>query len=194
MIAAGILGFALMFAYDINSVTGKCRLLHFGFYVGCLLVGGTTLAACMQAWRIGAFTGIADGIFLLIALIWLAALIYCLFFALPFDKTYTAPQNGRPVYSGGAYALCRHPGVICFWGVYLFLGLAAPQTGLPVMGLLFSILNTAYAWFQDRFTFPKTFCNYDIYQRKVPFLIPNRRSIARAKRTWGCLYGKEEQL
>ena len=44
-----------------------------------------------------------------------AALIYTLFFALPFDETYAKQNNGRYVCDRGVYALCRHPGILCFF-------------------------------------------------------------------------------
>ena len=194
MYIAGIVGFALMLVYDINSYTVNNRVLQGGFYAGCLLVVGATAAAVVKAVRAGAFSDAADVLLLSLSLISFALLIYCLFFALPFAQTYQTPQNGRRVYRCGAYALCRHPGVLCFWGVYLFLGWAAlPDGRLMGMGLLFSLLNTAYAWFQDRITFPKTFCDYDEYRKTAPFLLPTVRSIVRAGQTWGALYGKEEQ-
>lgn len=194
MLTAGILGFILMLLYDINSYTINCRLLRPGFCAGSLLVGGAMLTACLRAGQEAAYGGAADAVLLLLSAGWLAALIYCLFFALPFEKTYTMPENGRAVYSAGAYALCRHPGVLCFWGMSLCLGLAALPADLLKMCLLYSLLNTLYAYFQDRVTFPRTFCNYEKYRNIVPFLFPNAHSIARAKRTWGCQYGKEEPL
>ena len=63
------------------------------------------------------------------------------------------------------------------------LGLAALPSGLLLRGQLFSFLNFAYVCFQDRVTFPKTFCDYEDYQQKVPFLIPTRSSIRQAAET-----------
>lgn len=192
MLTTGIIGFLLMLLYDINSYTVNNRFLKCGFYVGCLLVGLATLCGCIQAVCANTFSGLIDILLLIMSCGWLVALVYCLFFALPFKKTYTTPENGRSVCSDGVYALCRHPGVICFWGLYLFLGLAALPSLFLLYGLFFSILNTLYACFQDRITFPKTFRNYDLYQKSVPFLIPTKNSIICAKQTWRCRHGKKE--
>jgi hypothetical protein len=78
--------------------------------------------------------------------------------------------------------------------MYLFLGLAALPSGLIVNGMIFSVLNLAYAWFQDHVTFPKTFCDYETYRKQAPFLIPTMNSIRRAKETWGYPHEKEEEL
>ena len=68
--------------------------------------------------------------------------------------------------------------------MYLFLGLAAlPAPGLLARGMLFSGLNLGYAFFQDRFTFPRTFSDYSAYQRRIPFLIPTKASILLAYST-----------
>ena len=82
--------------------------------------------------------------------------------------------------------------MLCFFAMYLFWGLAALPGHLLEMGMVFSVLNGAYAWFQDRVTFPKTFCDYDSYRKQAPFLLPNPASIRRAKATWGYPEAKEE--
>ena len=53
-----------------------------------------------------------------IATIFFVLLIYTLFFALPFDKTYQNESEKRMAYTEGVYALCRHPGVLWFIGFY----------------------------------------------------------------------------
>ena len=187
----GTAGFGLYLLYDINSITIDCRPLRLGFLLGSLLIGGGTLWQLAAAFRAGYISGLGDLGLLALGLAAFGALIYCLFFALPFQETYTAPENGRPAYTGGAYALCRHPGVLCFFAMYLFWGLAARPSDLLWVGMTFSVLNGLYAWFQDRVTFPKTFCNYETYRAKAPFLLPNPASIRRAKATWGHSDAKE---
>lgn len=190
----GVVGFGLFLLYDINSYAWQCRVLRFGFFIGTMLIAIATLIQCIGACRIGAFSGGADMVFIMLSILALAAMLYCLFFALPFQETYTNPENGRKTYTFGVYALCRHPGVICFFAMYLFLGLAALPAKLIGHGMLFSVLNVGYAWFQDRVTFPKTFSDYEAYRKKAPFLIPTKKSIRRAFQTWGYPYEKEEEL
>ena len=45
----GIAGFALYFAYDINSFTLKNPLLNMGFALGTLLIGAATALGLWQA-------------------------------------------------------------------------------------------------------------------------------------------------
>ena len=189
----GIGGFLLYLLYDVNSFTYRLRLLHGAFALGTLLVGAATALDLLEAWRLGAFSGPGDAALLLAAGACLAALVYSLFFALPFQETYRQQEQGRHVYDGGVYALCRHPGILCFFGLYLCLGLAALPGGLLAHGLAFSLLDLAYAGFQDRVTFPKTFCDYEAYRKKAPFLIPTGDSIRRARQTWGRSVSKEEE-
>ena len=189
----GIGGFLLYLLYDVNSFTYQLRLLHGAFALGTLLVGAATGLDLLEAWRLGAFSGPGDAALLLAAGACLAALVYSLFFALPFQETYRQQEQGRHVYDGGVYALCRHPGILCFFGLYLCLGLAALPGGLLAHGLAFSLLDLAYAGFQDRVTFPKTFCDYEAYRKKAPFLIPTGDSIRRARQTWGRPASEEER-
>ena len=189
----GILGFALYLLYDIDSFTGLWRPLRWGFAAGTLLIAASTLLQLYSAWQQGAFSLPGDALLLLLGCLAFAGLIYCLFFALPFTDTYTAPKQGRHVYSGGVYALCRHPGVLCFFAMYLFWGLAALPGNFLLCGMVFSLLNLSYAWFQDRVTFPKTFCDYPAYRETVPFLFPTPASFRRAAATWGHPDKKEEE-
>ena len=189
----GIGGFLLYLLYDVNSFTYRLRLLHGAFALGTLLVGAATALDLLEAWRLGAFSGPGDAALLLAAGACLAALVYSLFFALPFQETYRQQEQGRHVYDGGVYALCRHPGILCFFGLYLCLGLAALPGGLLAHGLVFSLLDLAYAGFQDRVTFPKTFCDYEADRNKAPFLIPTGDSIRRARQTWGRPASEEER-
>ena len=192
-LSLGIGGFLLYLLYDINSFTCRSRLLHTAFALGTLLIGAATALDVWEAWRLGAFSGPGDAALLLAAAACLAALVYSLFFALPFQETYREQAEERRVYDGGVYALCRHPGILCFFGVYLCLGLAALPGDLLVHGMVFSLLNLAYAGFQDRMTFPRTFCDYEAYRQRAPFLIPTGDSIRRARQTWGRSISKEEE-
>ena len=179
----GIAAFVLYLIYDINSYTCRSRFLHLFFAVGTVLLCAATGIDFWYTWRNGAFRGIGDILLLTGSALFFAALIYCLFFALPFEETYRGQEENRRGYSRGAYALCRHPGILCFFGMYLLLGLAALPTAMLVRCLVFSVLNLGYALFQDRVTFPKTFCDYTTYQKNVPFLIPTANSIRTALRT-----------
>lgn len=179
----GLTAFVLYLLYDINSFTRKLKIAHSFFLLGTTLLGIATVLDFVAAWRMGGFSGALDWFLLIDAGICFAALIYCLFFALPFQETYTKQNSGNHVYSGGVYALCRHPGILCFFGMYLSLGLAALPSGMLIRGMLFSTMNLLYAWFQDRITFPRTFCDYADYQKKVPFLIPTKASIRMARET-----------
>lgn len=180
----GILGFALFLLYDVNSFTWRSRLLHKAFALGAVLLAGATALDLAAAFQVGAFSGFEDGVLLGVGALCLAALIYCLFFALPFSETYQDAGGPPAVCDRGVYALCRHPGVLCLLGMYLFWGLGAlPAAMLLRNGLIFSGLNTAYVCFQDRITFPRTFPDYPDYQKTVPFLIPTGTSIRAAWRT-----------
>ena len=188
----GAVGFVLYLLYDINSFTRQNPLIHSFFLIGTVLIGVATAYDILLALQMNAFSGFIDLLLVAGAAACFAALIYCLFFALPFKATYTEQTNARHVYDGGVYALCRHPGILCFFGMYLLLGAAALPTKLLIHGMVFSLLNLAYAWFQDRITFPRTFCDYEAYRKRIPFLIPTGDSIRLACQTWPRRDGEED--
>lgn len=96
-------------------------------------------------------------------------------FALPVDASYTRPGEKRPACTTGVYALCRHPGVLWFTGLYICLWLAL---GLPLWeAAVYSGLNVLLVVFEDRCVFPARLEGYGAYQAATPFLLPNRRSI-----------------
>jgi len=179
----GLAAFMLYFLYDINSVTRQYRLPNLFFAVGTVLLGIATVLDLIVAFNAGCFSGALDYTLLLGACVCFAALIYCLFFALPFKETYAGKNSVRCVCSEGVYGLCRHPGILCFMGMEILMGLAALPCGMIFRGLLFSFLNLVYAYFQDRFSFPKMFSDYSDYQKKVPFLIPGRAAFRRIRKT-----------
>lgn len=179
----GMLGFLLFFLYDVNSFTWRSQLLHKSFALGVTLLAAATVLDLAAALRMGAFSGLKDLILLVAGALCLAALVYCLFFALPFAETYQDTDGPPAVCDRGVYALCRHPGVLCMLGMYLFWGLGALPATMLRNGLIFSGFNTVYVCFQDRMTFPRTFPDYPDYQKNVPFLIPTGASIRAAWRT-----------
>lgn len=46
--------------------------------------------------------------------------------------------------------------------------------------LLLCAGNVAYMVFQDKWSFPRTFCDYQDYQRNVPFFFPTCQSVRNA--------------
>lgn len=180
----GIAAFVLFFIYDVNSIKWKNNILHRFFTIGAVLLTAASVVDIWQAVKAGAFKGILDVLLIALGLVSFAALIYSLFFALPFDETYVQDSKARCVYDKGVYALCRHPGILCYFVMQLFFGVAALPEKIIINGMIFSVLNLGYAWFQDKVTFPKTFTDYTDYQKNVPFLLPTSDSVKAAKKTF----------
>ena len=106
------------------------------------------------------------------------------FFALPVEASYARPGE-EGACTTGVYALCRHPGVLWFAGLYGCLWAAG---GLPLWeAAVLSGLNVGLVIFEDRCVFPAKLKGYDDYRRTTPFLLPNRQSV----RAWGRA-GKKE--
>lgn len=185
-ILIGIAAFGLYAIYDINSVRWKKKAPAAFFFLGSLLLLGATVLGLVQTCMEGAIRPLPGGLWVLfaaLAALSFALMIYTLFFALPFQETYVEPVAPGKVCDRGMYALCRHPGVIWFCLGYLNLALLTGSGLMWGMGTCFGLLNIAYAVFQDRWTFLRTFEDYDGYRKRVPFLIPTKESIRRAWQT-----------
>lgn len=169
----GLAGFALFFISDYNDWRLSRRGLKCCFPLGALLlVAGTALdirpaMAPAQGWF--RLAGLA------LAALFLALEVYTLFFALPVEASYARPGEKRSVCTTGVYALCRHPGVLWFAGLYGCLWLAA---GLPVWeAALYSALDVLLVIFEDLCVFPARLEGYDAYRAQTPFLLPNGQSM-----------------
>lgn len=183
-ILLGVMSFLFFLIYDINSVVLKKQLLNLSFLIGFLLLVTATAGIVITDRK-----SIPSGNLRIVvcgagAAVFLALLLYTLFFALPFIDTYTKTTTESKVCRHGMYALCRHPGVLWFIGFYTFLGLAVDIPIFMTAAILFCLLNLFYVAFQDRWTFIKTFKDYNNYKIETPFLIPNKISLKRCMETF----------
>lgn len=182
-ILMGLLGFFLYLVYDINSVTSKIKIINGFFFLGSFLLIVATAGIIFESFNDIQWDLLWMSIFGVFSLMFLALLIYTLFFALPFNDTYVSSNATPKVYQNGFYALCRHPGVLWFAGFYFFLWLALKTPLLLLAAIIFSACNFIYIIFQDHWTFPRVFDDYNDYKKLTPFIIPNFKSIKRCLQT-----------
>lgn len=170
---SGLCAFALFFLNDYNDWRLGRKELNVCFPIGgVLLVAGTILEIGRGEPLV---TGWLRGVFFALAAVFLLLLIYTLFFALPVGASYTRPGEKRSVCTTGVYALCRHPGVLWFIGLY---GCLWPAAGIPLWeAVMLSVLNICLVWFEDRCVFPEKLDGYGAYQKSTPFLLPSGQSI-----------------
>lgn len=170
---AGLGAFALFFLSDYNDWCLARRGLGACFPLGAVLLALGTVWEARRGTAPAA--GWLRGALFALAAVFLALLVYTLFFALPPAASYARPGERRPVRTGGVYALCRHPGVLWFAGLY---GCLWACTGLPLWeAVLYSGLNVGLVLFEDRCVFPARLEGYGAYQASTPFLLPTRRSL-----------------
>ena len=175
MFYAGCAGFILFFLNDLNDLS-----LHKKWLAACFPLGAALLLASL-ALQLGAVTP-PGGRWLRAAAWCLLAVFtllegYTLFFAIPVKASYGQPGQKRRVYTGGGYALCRHPGGLWFAGAMLSLWAAA---GLPLWAAAaYTLLDILLVLFEDRVAFPRLLSGYGAYRRGTPFLIPNATGIHR---------------
>ncbi|MDD3796561.1 MAG: hypothetical protein PHE06_11460 [Lachnospiraceae bacterium] len=156
----------------------KNKFLQCFFGVGCLGLAAATVSGIWLA----SFSLVLNASFwagILLSVLFFALLIDTLFFALPMKATYGDHVGGekRTVCSSGMYALCRHPGVLWLAGMYAGIWLALPGSEAGTLFLTTTVCNVFYVWFQDSWTFPNIFDQYEKYRHSTPFLIPTMKSI-----------------
>ena len=175
----GLTAFVLFFISDYNDWRLSRRELKLCFPAGAvLLAAGTVLEARRGSPLV---SGWLRGLLFALGAAFLALLVYTLFFALPVEASYARPGQKRPACTTGVYALCRHPGVLWFAGLYGCLWAAA---GLPLWeAAMYSGLNVLLVVFEDRCVFPAKLEGYREYQRTTPFLLPNWQSVRACRET-----------
>lgn len=172
MILLGVSAFALMLLGDINDARLCKKTLKLCFPLGVILLAAATLSGC-DFGRISAAWCAGAAIFLLL-------LLRSLFGSFSVKEAYVEQQSGRRVCDRGLYAMCRHPGVIFFAGLYACLHFAL---SIPVSHmLLYIILNLLLAAFEDSVVFPEVLEGYAEYKTRVPFIIPTIQSLKNAFR------------
>lgn len=179
----GIIGFLAMYLFDVNKLKWHSKVCNLFFAGGMLLVMLSTLYGILQCdfsrFENGLIT--SDMILLVCLILSGLALLYTLFFALPFDSTYMQSE-GIPLVNKGAYGVCRHPG---FWMLilfYLFLYFFFQTKELFAGFLVYTVCNFIYVYIQDNYVFPLYIAGYDDYKKSVPFLLPTKDSIKNAFR------------
>ena len=171
----GTAAFALLFFSDINDAFAKRKQLAFLYPAGFAALVFAIAYDCIRGVQPAPWARIVFG---LAAAVCLGLVVYALFFALPRQASYARPGEQRPVCRKGLYAACRHPGVLFFIPLMIFLWLG---TGLgPGTAALYTALNIALSLFEDYKVFPLRLEDYCTYRQETPFIIPTPRSIRAA--------------
>ena len=181
-ILIGVFAFLIAYAYDWLNLkrVGVIKQLV-GLLAACLLFYATVMVCISPAkFHLPPFALPIGGCLLLISL---SLLAYSLFIEIPFRKTYTNREIGNELTTTGTYALVRHPGVIWLGLVFLSLALLFPSTTLFIAVTTWLVMDIIYVILQERLFFPKMFPDYLDYQRRTPFLVPNKQSFSACLKT-----------
>lgn len=180
----GALAYGFAIGFDLASLAGKKSIKH---------LSGAAAVICFALafiWAFGfgprlvipRFLSLLGWVLMPIAT---ALLLYSLFLEIPFTNTYVSPGAPQELVRSGTYALTRHPGVL--WLAFFLLGavLASRSRTLLWAAPLWWMLDLGYAWWQDRWLFPRQFPAYRAYQRETPMFLPTVASLRQCLRTIG---------
>ncbi len=104
-------------------------------------------------------------------------LIYSLFLEIPFTKTYKFKDPNNTLIDSGTYALCRHPGVLWFFMMFINIFLLTGAKLVLIAGITWTFIDICYVLIQEKYIFKKQFINYHLYQKSTPMLLPTIDSI-----------------
>lgn len=177
----GIIGFIFFILFDLNKIYWKSRIWNLSFVLGSIFLAFSTLYSVFQSdlSALIAHFGILHLLKLVCLILSGAALVYALFFALPFENTYVESEE-LPLVSKGLYGTCRHPGFWMFVLFYMFLAAFFGSIQLVYCFGVYNFCNFVYIVLQDTYIFPKYIKGYNEYKKVVPFLVPTRKSIQKA--------------
>ncbi len=181
-ILTGGFSFILFYLFDYFNMKGKVLYKIACAFSGLVLIIYSTIN--IPNFNKNYYIGNSlRNFFLLLSLIFLFLLIYSLFLELPFSKTYGGKKYNDGLVDTGTYALCRHPGVLWFFFMYLFYALYTESVPLLMAGLIWTSLDVIYVVLQEKYFFIKIFKDYEEYKKSTPMLIPNVESWKRCFKT-----------
>jgi protein-S-isoprenylcysteine O-methyltransferase Ste14 len=170
----GILGFLLLFVFDLLSMNYKRKSKYLFMVLGVvsLIVGTILIIRRDTSFILPSSVRILFGV---MTIPFLLLLIYSV--VIEVGKNTYQYNNTPKLITTGTYALSRHPGVLWLFGLYLSLSFTFAHTGLLVAAFLFTVVNTLYVYIQEKLIFIHIFDDYRMYQSQTPFIIPNSKSL-----------------
>ncbi len=156
-IVVAVLPFVMFILYDVNSVKWEIAVFRKLFLIGVVLIIINTIVIIINNYTLYS----AEIVYAAPALLCLCMLIYSLFFALPFQDTYTAGKNPSNLCKTGIYAMCRHPGAPLVRRVLPVLSLSFPYGELAVFSFVSCMSNSLFMSPSRTIgVFPRTFSDY----------------------------------
>lgn len=172
----GVLGYLLLIIADLNKVKQIHPFLNAAFGAGVIIIGLATAGILLDYPASFTLPGTLPTIFVALAVPCILIQLYILFFAVPFKQTYVELGNYQ-IIDTGFFGLARHPGVMWFFLFYTFLWLGTGKMMVLWANVVWTACDIIHVYLQDRVFFPRMFKDYDVYIRKVPFMIPTRKSL-----------------
>lgn len=174
-IALGSLGFLIIHFFDFISLKRIPLAKPATWLLGSILLGYSMAMAALTGDKLELPTWSIWLGWLLLA-VSLSLLIYSLFIALPFRKTYIASGVGDKLITTGLYAIVRHPGVYWLALLMVSLSLVSSSSLMLIAASIWILLDIFLVVMQDLFFLGKMFPEYSRYRRITPMLLPNRKS------------------
>lgn len=178
LIFTGAFAFVVLTLFDFAKLKKLHPLLNGLFAVGVLMIVYASVMILFVEEPMFNFRSFP--FMIILAAIGFIEMIYALFFALPFSKTYVKNTASTTLVTTGLYGLCRHPGV---WGFFLFFFGTAFASGngtFLIASLVWTLMDILHVYLQDSLFFVKTLQGYTQYQQRTPFLFFSVKDLHKA--------------
>lgn len=179
LLVIGCLSFIPLFAYDALKLKKSSKYIALLFLLGACMLLISTILLLRNAY---ALYRPGNWVFIVLSVFFFLLEVYSLFIELSIVAAYIQTEANQVV-DTGTYALCRHPGVLWFGLMYLFLALAFPSVEFFLCALCYTAMDIAYVIFEEKFIFSKRIHGYRDYMKSTPLLIPNKKSFERCLNT-----------
>lgn len=177
----GSISFGIMLLFDLAALAKKV-VLRYSLLVISLASLGYGIYDLMQYNNTFQISFGLLPVLIVLDFLFFLLLIYSVVIEVQINQTLIG--NETKLTTSGTYYLSRHPGVL--W-LFIVLALSATILGNYIFligAVVFTIANSIYVYYQEKWVLVKLFKDYSQYQQTTPMLIPTIQSIKNfAKRT-----------
>jgi len=177
----GCFSFGAMLLFDISALLNK-KILQ---YIMLVFALGTLGYGLYDLMRYNHQFEISFGFFpvlIVLDVVFFILLIYSIVIEVRINQTLKGQKT--ELVTNGTYSISRHPGVIWLFFVFIISAIILENYLFLIAGGVWTLANSVYVYYQERFVLTKLFKSYSMYQQTTPMLIPTINSIKKiTKRT-----------
>lgn len=177
----GCFSFVAMLLFDISALENK-KTLKFVMLIVAFVTLGFGLYDLMHYNHQFELSLRLLPVLIVLDLAFFMLLIYSIVIEVRINQTLKG--NKTKLVTDGTYSISRHPGVLWLFLVFVLSALILENYVFLMAAVAWTIANSIYVYYQEKFVLLKLFSSYSMYQQATPMLVPTINSIKKfTKRT-----------